>query len=45
MQHDFISATVLLLLVFDPFGSIPVFSSALRQSRRRGARAWCCANA
>ena len=30
MQHDFISATVLLLLVFDPFGSIPVFSSALR---------------
>lgn len=30
MQHDFISATVLLLLVFDPFGSIPVFSSALQ---------------
>ena len=30
MQHDFFSATVLLLLVFDPFGSIPVCSSVLK---------------
>ena len=30
MQHDFFSATILLLLVLDPFGSIPVFSNALR---------------
>ena len=29
MQHDFFSATALLLLVFDPFGSIPVFSNVL----------------
>ncbi len=31
MEYTFLSATVLLLLVFDPFGSIPVFSSALRR--------------
>ena len=38
MQYDFFSATVLLLLVFDPFGSIPVFSSTLRlvAPERRG---------
>lgn len=30
MDYNFLSATVLLLLVFDPFGSIPVFSSALK---------------
>ena len=30
MEYNFFSATVLLLLVFDPFGSIPVFSSALK---------------
>lgn len=30
MQHDFFSATILLLLVFDPFGSIPVCSSVLK---------------
>lgn len=30
MEYSFFSATVLLLLVFDPFGSIPVFASALR---------------
>ena len=29
MQHDFFSATALLLLVFDPFGSILVFSNVL----------------
>ena len=29
MQHDFFSATALLLLVLDPFGSIPVFSNVL----------------
>lgn len=28
-EYNFLSATVLLLLVFDPFGSIPVFSAAL----------------
>lgn len=31
MEYNFFSATVLLLLVFDPFGSIPVFASALKQ--------------
>ncbi|HEX4329944.1 MAG TPA: MarC family protein [Burkholderiales bacterium] len=29
MEYNFFSATVLLLLVFDPFGSIPVFAAAL----------------
>jgi MarC family membrane protein len=31
MDHDFLSAFVLLLLVLDPFGSLPVFISVLRQ--------------
>lgn len=38
MDHDFLSALVLLLLVLDPFGSLPVFISVLRgvePSRRR----------
>lgn len=30
MDHTFISAFVLLLLVLDPFGSLPIFISALR---------------
>jgi len=30
VEYSFFSATVLLLLVFDPFGSIPVFASALK---------------
>jgi small neutral amino acid transporter SnatA (MarC family) len=38
MTHDAISAFVLLLLVFDPFGNVPIFISALRDvapERRR----------
>lgn len=31
MDYNFFSATILLLLVFDPFGSIPVFASALKR--------------
>ena len=30
MDHSFISALVLLLLVLDPFGSLPIFISVLR---------------
>jgi MarC family membrane protein len=30
VDYNFFSATILLLLVFDPFGSIPVFASALK---------------
>ena len=30
MNHDFLSAFVLLLLVLDPFGSLPIFISVLR---------------
>ncbi|MET0211319.1 MAG: MarC family protein [Burkholderiaceae bacterium] len=38
MEYNFFSATILLLLVFDPFGSIPVFASALKRvaPERRG---------
>jgi MarC family membrane protein len=38
MEPSFISAVVLLLLVFDPFGNVPIFVSALREvapERRR----------
>lgn len=38
MDHSFLSALVLLLLVLDPFGSLPIFISVLRNvepSRRR----------
>lgn len=38
MDHDFLSALVLLLLVLDPFGSLPIFISVLRgvdPARRR----------
>ena len=38
MEASFISAAVLLLLVFDPFGNVPIFISALREvapARRR----------
>lgn len=31
MDHSFLSALVLLLLVLDPFGSLPVFVSVMRQ--------------
>ena len=30
MDHTFLSAFVLLLLVLDPFGSLPIFISVLR---------------
>lgn len=30
MNHDFLSALVLLLLVLDPFGSLPIFISVLK---------------
>ena len=30
MSYTFASATVLLLLITDPFGSIPIFANALR---------------
>lgn len=30
MDHDFLSALVLLLLVLDPFGSLPIFISVMR---------------
>jgi MarC family membrane protein len=38
MEYNFFSATILLLLVFDPFGSIPVFAAALKRvpADRRG---------
>ncbi|MBE7941596.1 MULTISPECIES: MarC family protein [Ramlibacter] len=39
MNHDFASATVLLLLITDPFGNIPVFAHALREVAP-GRRAW-----
>ncbi len=38
MESSFVSAVVLLLLVFDPFGNVPIFVSALREvapERRR----------
>lgn len=38
MEHSFVSAIVLLLLVLDPFGSLPIFISVLRNvapARRR----------
>lgn len=31
MEPSFVSAVVLLLLVFDPFGNVPIFVSALRE--------------
>ena len=38
MEHTFLSATILLILVTDPFGNIPLFVSALKRvedARRR----------
>jgi MarC family membrane protein len=38
MEPNFVSAVVLLLLVYDPFGNVPIFISALREvphERRR----------
>ncbi len=37
MHYDFLSATILLILITDPFGNIPIFANALRhvsQKRR-----------
>ncbi|MET0333197.1 MAG: MarC family protein [Rhizobacter sp.] len=31
MQHDFVSAFILLLLVFDPLGSLPIFIPVMSQ--------------
>jgi MarC family membrane protein len=38
MDGTFLSAVVLLLLVFDPFGNIPIFISALREVPRERRR-------
>ena len=37
MNYTFVSATILLLLITDPFGNIPIFANALRNvpSQRR----------
>ena len=38
MQYNFLSATVLLILITDPLGNIPIFINALRgvaKERRR----------
>ncbi len=38
MQYNFLSATILLLLITDPLGNIPIFINALRgvaSERRR----------
>jgi MarC family membrane protein len=46
MDHSFVSALVLLLLVLDPFGSLPIFVSVLRgvppERRRRVALREAC---
>ena len=39
MEHSFASATILLLLIIDPLGNIPVFANALRQVLPQ-RRAW-----
>ena len=30
MNYSFLSATILLILITDPFGNIPIFANALR---------------
>ena len=30
MNYTFVSATILLVLILDPFGNIPIFANALR---------------
>lgn len=30
MNYSFVSATILLVLITDPFGHIPIFANALR---------------
>jgi MarC family membrane protein len=39
MQHDFVSALILLLLVLDPLGSLPIFIPVMRQVAPE-RRAW-----
>ena len=36
VQYNFLSATVLLILITDPLGNIPIFINALRGWRRSG---------
>ena len=46
MTAELFSATILLILVIDPFGNVPLVVSALQErSRPSGTRGWCCANA
>ena len=46
MNTDLFSATILLLLVLDPFGNLPlVVSATLAACRASATRASCCANA
>jgi small neutral amino acid transporter SnatA (MarC family) len=40
MEHGFVSALVLLLLVLDPFGSLPIFISVLRSVEPARRRRW-----
>lgn len=42
MDHTFLSALVLLLLVLDPFGSLPIFISVLQGYRPNGGPALPC---
>ena len=35
MEYTFLSATVLLVLITDPLGNIPLFISAMRMPRER----------
>ena len=50
MDHSFLSALILLLLVLDPLGSLPIFISIMRavpKPRRKlvaGDRPSCCAS-
>jgi small neutral amino acid transporter SnatA (MarC family) len=38
MNYTFVSATILLLLITDPLGNIPIFANALQERcRSRGA--------
>ncbi len=30
MNYNFLSATILLILITDPFGNIPIFANALK---------------
>ena len=43
MDHSFSSALVLLLLVLDPFGSLPIFVSVMQGVAPSAAAAWPCA--